>query len=70
MSTELFLDFLGIRMDSRQAEGKAFTMNLITPDNDEKFVIELSNATLTNIEGHVADDGVVIGDVNDIILPG
>ena len=56
MSTELFLDFLGIRMDSRKAEGMAFTINLITPDNGEKFIIELSNATLTNIKGFLADD--------------
>jgi alkyl sulfatase BDS1-like metallo-beta-lactamase superfamily hydrolase len=56
MSTELFLNFLGIRMDSRQAEGMEFTVNLITPDNGEKFVVELSNATLTNIEGYVAEN--------------
>ena len=37
MSTELFLNFLGIRMDSRKAEGMRFTINLITPDNGEKF---------------------------------
>ena len=37
MSTELFLNFLGIRMDSRKAEGMRFTINFITPDNDEKF---------------------------------
>ncbi len=56
MTTELFLDFVGIRMDSRKAEGMEFTINLITPDNGEKFVIELSNATLTNIEGFLSDD--------------
>jgi alkyl sulfatase BDS1-like metallo-beta-lactamase superfamily hydrolase len=56
MSTELFLDFVGIRMDSRKAEGMEFTINLITPDNGEKFLIELSNATLTNIKGFLADD--------------
>ena len=56
MSTELFLDFVAIRMDSRKAEGMEFTANLITPDNGEKFVVELSNATLTNIPGFVADD--------------
>lgn len=58
MSTELFLDFLGIRMDSKKAEeqGLEFTINLITPDNGEEFAIELSNATLTNIEGHLASD--------------
>jgi alkyl sulfatase BDS1-like metallo-beta-lactamase superfamily hydrolase len=55
MSTELFLNFLGIRMDSRKAEGLRFTINLITPDNGEKFLIELENATLTNIQGFQAD---------------
>ena len=56
MTTELFLDFIGIKMDSRKAEGMEFKINLITPDNDEKFTIELSNATLTNIEGFLASD--------------
>ncbi len=55
MSTELFLNFLGIKMDSRKAEGMRFTINLITPDNGEKFIIELENATLTNIQGFLAD---------------
>ncbi|MEP4076243.1 alkyl/aryl-sulfatase [Haloferula sp.] len=54
MSTELFLNFLGIRMDSRKAEGMSFTINLITPDNGEKFRIDLENATLTNFEGSLA----------------
>ena len=31
MSTELFLNFLGIRMDSRKAEDMRFTINLINP---------------------------------------
>jgi alkyl sulfatase BDS1-like metallo-beta-lactamase superfamily hydrolase len=56
MSTELFLDFLGIKMDSRKAEGMALTINLVTPDNGEQFAIELSNATLTNIKGYQAED--------------
>ena len=54
MSTELFLNFLGIRMDSTKAEGMRFTINLITPDNGEKFIVELENATLTNIKGFQA----------------
>lgn len=54
MSTELFLNFLGIRMDSRKAENMRFTMNLVTPDNGEKFIVELENATLTNIKGFQA----------------
>jgi alkyl sulfatase BDS1-like metallo-beta-lactamase superfamily hydrolase len=57
MSTELFLDFIGIRMDSKEAEALGnYTMNLITPDNGERFAIELSNATFTNVEGFLHDD--------------
>ena len=56
MSTGQFLDFLGIRMDSRRAEGLSFTMNLSTPDNGEQFAIELVNATLTNIQGFQAEN--------------
>jgi alkyl sulfatase BDS1-like metallo-beta-lactamase superfamily hydrolase len=29
-------------------------MNLVTPDNGEKFIVELTNATLTNIQGYQA----------------
>ncbi|MCH7933613.1 MAG: alkyl sulfatase dimerization domain-containing protein [Actinomycetota bacterium] len=56
MTTGLFLDFLGIRMNSLLAEDFEFTINLRTPDNGEQYLIELSNATLTNIEGYQADD--------------
>jgi len=55
MTTELFLNFLGIRMDSRKAESMRFTINLITPDNGEKFIVELENATLTNVKGYQAE---------------
>ena len=51
MSTELWLDFLGIRLDSEKAEGIEFTINLVTPDNGEEYVVELSNATLDQHQG-------------------
>ncbi len=54
--TELMLDFFAIQMDSRKAEDMEFTINWIQPDNGEKFVVEMSNATLTNIKGYQADD--------------
>lgn len=53
LSTSQFLDFLGIRLESERVAGMAFTINLITPDTDQHFVIELSNSTLTNLEGHL-----------------
>ena len=54
MSTAMWLDFLGISMDPKRAEGLNFTLNLVTPDNGERFLVELSNATLTNIQGQQA----------------
>ena len=56
MSTEQWLDFLAIRLDGSKAAGHAFTINLVTPDTGERFVVELSNATLTSIEGFQAAD--------------
>ncbi|OEE85580.1 hypothetical protein A1OQ_17880, partial [Enterovibrio norvegicus FF-162] len=55
MATELWLDFLGIRLDSEKASGKESVINLILPDIKEEFVVELSNSTLTNIKGVQAD---------------
>jgi alkyl sulfatase BDS1-like metallo-beta-lactamase superfamily hydrolase len=54
MTTGLFLDFLGVRLQSEKVEGQSFVINLVTPDNGEKYVIELSNGTLTNIQGQQA----------------
>jgi alkyl sulfatase BDS1-like metallo-beta-lactamase superfamily hydrolase len=56
MSTEQWLNFLGIKLDSRKAGEAAFKVNLATPDNGESFVIELAHGTLTNIQGHTAKD--------------
>jgi alkyl sulfatase BDS1-like metallo-beta-lactamase superfamily hydrolase len=55
-STEQFLNYLGIQMDSRKAEGMKFKINLVTPDNGQQFVVEMSNATLTTIAGYQAKD--------------
>jgi alkyl sulfatase BDS1-like metallo-beta-lactamase superfamily hydrolase len=51
MSTEQWLDFVAISMDPTKADSMRFTFNLVTPDNGEQYVVEMSNATLTNIKG-------------------
>ncbi len=56
MPTELLLDYMAVRLDSRKADGVGFVMNLVTPDNGEQFVLELSNGALTNIKGQQARD--------------
>ncbi|MGO4677582.1 alkyl/aryl-sulfatase [Bosea sp. 2YAB26] len=55
-TTELFLNYLGVQMDSRKADGMKFKINISTPDNGERFVVEMSNATLTTIAGYQAAD--------------
>lgn len=47
LTTEMFFDYLAIQLDSTLVEGVSFTANIVHPDVDEKYVIELSNATLT-----------------------
>lgn len=54
MTTELWLNSLAISMDSKKAAGMNFVINLSTPDNGEKFVVEMSNSALTNIKGQQA----------------
>lgn len=56
MSTELWLNFLGISLDGSKFDGQHFVFNLKTPDNGEQFVVELSNSTLTNIKGEQVRD--------------
>jgi alkyl sulfatase BDS1-like metallo-beta-lactamase superfamily hydrolase len=72
MSTEQWLNFLGIKLDSRKAGDAAFTINLATPDNGERFVIELAHGTLTNIQGYAAPDanlGLTLnrGDLSEVM---
>jgi len=64
MTTELFLDFIAIRMDGKKVGDLEFTINLVTPDNGEEFVVELSNSTLTNIEGFQVEDADLTITVN------
>ncbi|MBU3578088.1 alkyl/aryl-sulfatase [Polynucleobacter sp. UK-Kesae-W10] len=56
MTTELWLNSLGISLDSKKAADMKFTINLVTPDNGEKFIVEMSNSALTNIKGQQAKD--------------
>jgi alkyl sulfatase BDS1-like metallo-beta-lactamase superfamily hydrolase len=56
MTTNMFFDFMGIRLDRARAGSDAFTINVVTPDNDETYVVELSNGVLTNIQGYQAEE--------------
>ncbi len=70
MSTGLWLDYLAIRLDGNKVKGLKGKINLITPDNKKEYVIELSNETLTNIEGYRAKDaGLTITINREDLLP-
>ncbi len=56
VTTAQWWDAVAIRVDSAKAEGIAFKLNFITPDTGERFVVEMSYGTLTNIRGFSADD--------------
>ena len=68
MTTDKFLDFLGIRLDASMAEGLSFKINFVTPDNGEEYILELSNSALTNIAGYRAEDAdlTIIVDRSDL----
>lgn len=71
--TGLLLDALAIQVDSRKAEGMKFKFNLIHPDTGEKFIVEMSNATLTHMAGYQAKDADLTitlnrADMEDIML--
>lgn len=46
MSTETFLDFLGVRLNGPKAEGKKIALNLKLTDTKERFALGVENATL------------------------
>ena len=54
MTTGLWLDYLAICIDPEKAAQCEFAMNLITPDNNERYAVELKNGTLTNIKGFLS----------------
>jgi len=51
LTTEMFFDYLAIRLDSTKVEGVEFVANVYHPDTGDKLIVELSNATLTTRAG-------------------
>ncbi len=54
MTTEQWLDFIAISVDPKKADAIKFVINLVTPDNGEQYVAEMSNGTMTTIKGFQA----------------
>ncbi len=47
LSVPLFFDYLGVRLNGPQAEGKRIVINWIFPDISERYVLNLENCALT-----------------------
>lgn len=51
MDTGLLFDYLGVRLNAEKAEGEGFSINLVLPDKNEQYLLELKNSHLNNIKG-------------------
>ncbi|MCP1626978.1 alkyl/aryl-sulfatase [Pseudomonas nitroreducens] len=51
MDTGLLFDYLGVRLNAEKAEGEDFAINLVLPDKNEQYLLELKNSHLNNIRG-------------------
>ncbi|MCB0346558.1 MAG: MBL fold metallo-hydrolase [Bdellovibrionales bacterium] len=51
MSTELFLDYMGVRLDGTKAAGKKIDLNLALNDTNEKFAVGVENGALHYVKG-------------------
>ncbi|OQR34773.1 hypothetical protein BWR15_12440 [Pseudomonas sp. T] len=51
MDTGLLFDYLGVRLNAEKAEGEDFAINLVLPDKNEQYLLELKNSHLNNIKG-------------------
>ena len=62
------LSSLATRVDSSAADGNDYTVNFITPDTEQTYVIEMSAGTLSNIEGYLSEtaDATITIDRKDL----
>ena len=68
MTTTQWWDAVATRVDSTLADGMNFTINFISPDTQQNFVIEMSGGTLSNIEGYLSNnpDATITMDRSDL----
>ena len=73
VSTGLFMDYLGVRLNADKAQGKHIVLNWDFTDMKEKYVLNLENAALTYAEGRAdpkadASFSLTRTTLNDVIL--
>jgi alkyl sulfatase BDS1-like metallo-beta-lactamase superfamily hydrolase len=72
MSTELFLDYLAVRLDGSRAGDRAITLALTLPDIGESWTIMVRNGALSHRSGAADDADAAVtlarSALNDVIL--
>lgn len=56
IATDMFFDYLGVRLNGPKADGRRATLNWRFTDTGERFVVNLENAALTHLRGRQAAD--------------
>lgn len=64
MSSEMLFNLLGVKLDISKAQNKAFKINIIIPDREETFALELKNSHLNNIKAQQFETPIVTVTVN------
>lgn len=54
MPLEMFLDYLGVRLDAKKAAGKSLVFNLVLTDTKEKYTVGVENCALHYSQGHAS----------------
>lgn len=55
MSTDLFLDYWGVKLNGEKAANTTLILNFVFPDINEKYLVELNNGSLHHIKGYQSD---------------
>lgn len=55
MSTDLFFDYLGVKLNGEKAANSILVLNFVFPDINERYVVELNNSSLHHIKGYQSD---------------
>ncbi|MGB8526500.1 MAG: alkyl sulfatase dimerization domain-containing protein [Rhodoplanes sp.] len=73
MDLDMLFDYLAMRLNGPQAEGKSMKLNWSFIDTNEQYILELANAALSHIAGRQAADAdatfsLTREKLNDILL--
>lgn len=68
MSTDLFFDYLGVKLNGEKAANTILTLNFVFPDRNEKYLVELNNGSLHHIKGYQSDKADATMTINREVL--